>query len=305
MEMLGCLGYIFGKPVRNGMDRINCCFTPHVSGKFISHFKIKAMKSILAFFVSLAIFYSTKGQVIKKLDTVVNTSIEPFSQICYQEIYRVRKFKKDRPFQSSGFLIAPNVVLTAAHNLYSDKWTKVTNITIYPGRYKETYSYDSIELSGELICQNTIMVHPNFYWKRANYDFGIIVIPDSIIKKTKNWPTKSVFTLDTAFVLKQGDTISVAGFPADPKYKYDGSLMTYEVQKCGNVAAKTFSHEFDTQTGNSGSPIWVEINGERKIVGVHTYAVTGTKIDKEYIKMILSWIDKKNLSLTDKISSGK
>lgn len=249
------------------------------------------MKSVLTIIFSFIAICSVKGQTIKKLDTIVNTSVEPFSQICYQEIYRVRKFKKDRPFQSSGFLIAPNVVLTAAHNLYSDKWTKVTNITIYPGRYKDRYSFDSIMLSGEVVCQNSIRVHPNFYWNKPDYDFAIIIIPDSLIKKTKNWPTKSCFSLDTVFVLKQGDTISVAGFPAS--HGYDGSLMTYEVQKCGNVATKSFSHDFDTQTGNSGSPIWVESKGERKIVGVHTYAETGTRIDGKYIQMILDWIDKK------------
>ncbi len=265
---------------------------PDVSGKFVKpHQIIKLMKFIMTMLILVTLCYSAKSQTVKKLDTIVNTSPEPFSQICYQEIFRVRKGRKDRSFQSTGFLIAPNVILTAAHNLYSTKWTKVTNITIYPGRYKETYSYDSIELSGEVICQNSIRVHPNFTWNRPDYDFALIIIPDSILKRTKNWPTKSCFALDTAFILKQGDTISVAGFPAS--HGYDGSLMTYEVQKCANVATKSFSHDFDTQTGNSGSPIWVERDGERKIVGVHTYAVTGTKIDNEYIQMILGWINAK------------
>lgn len=250
------------------------------------------MRLILILLIIAFFFIPTRSQSVKQLDTITKTTLEPFSQICYQEIYRVRKLKKDRTFQSSGFLIAPNVVLTAGHNLYSDTWTKVTNIVIYPGRYKDNYSYDSIELSGESLCQNSIVVHPKYYWNKAAYDFAIIVIPDSLIKKTKNWPSKACFTLDTTYVLKQGDTTSVAGFPAS--HGYDGSLMTYEVQKCGNVNEKTFSHEFDTQTGNSGSPIWVEANGQKKIVGIHTYAVTGTKIDKEYIQMILNWIGQKN-----------
>ncbi len=251
------------------------------------------MRLILTILILTLTFISARSQTVKNLDTVTNIKIEPFSQICYQEIYRVRKFKRDRTYQSTGFLIAPNVVLTAGHNLYSDMWTKVTNITIYPGRYKDNYSFDSIELSGEYLCQNSIVVHPKFYWNKSDYDFAIIIIPDSLIKKTKNWPSKSCFTLDTTNVLKQGDTICVAGFPAS--HGYDGSLMTFEVQKCGNVKDKTFTHDFDTQTGNSGSPIWLETNGQKKIVGVHTYAVTGTKIDKEYIKMILNWIDQKTL----------
>jgi V8-like Glu-specific endopeptidase len=249
------------------------------------------MKHILFLLVAIMLSQVTWSQSFSKLDTITNTSVEPFSQICYQEIFRVRKARVDRTFQSTGFLIAPNVVLTAAHNLYSNSLTKVTNIIIYPGRYKNQYSYDSVEISGEYFCRNSIRVHPNFYWNRINYDFAIIIIPDSLIKKTKRWPTKSCFTLDSTYKLKKGDTIRVAGFPAS--HGYNGSLMTHEIQQCGNVESKSFSHEFDTQTGNSGSPVWVEINGDRKLVGIHTYAEAGTKIDGEYVKLILDWIQKK------------
>lgn len=248
------------------------------------------MKHILLFtIIILYLIQPIKSQSISKLDTIINTKIEPFSQVCYQEIYRVRKGPlKNRPYQSTGFLIAPNIILTAAHNLYSDKWTKVTNIKIFPGRYNNEYSYDSIEISGEKLCQYSIKWHPKFYWNKVDYDFGIIIIPDSIIKKAKNWPSKSCFVLDTAFQLKKGDTINVAGFPAS--HGYNGSLMTFETQLCGDVKNKSLAHEFDTQTGNSGSPIWVESNGQKKIVGVHTYALAGTKIDTEYVKLILNWI---------------
>jgi V8-like Glu-specific endopeptidase len=167
----------------------------------------------------------------------------------------------------------------------------VTEIVIYPGRYKDQYSFDSIRLSGKVVCQNSIAVHPSFSWNRKNYDFGIIVIPDSLLKKTKNWPSKSCFSLDTAYELRGADTISVAGFPASNGY--DGSLMTYEVQKCKAIQNKIFLHDFDTQTGNSGSPVWVENYGKRIIVGVHTYANTGTRIDKEYINLIMEWISQK------------
>ena len=230
------------------------------------------------------------AQLSSKLDTIRNTTVEPFSQVCYLEIFRVRKAKRDRYFQSTGFLIAPNIILTAAHNIYSNSLTKVTNILIYPGRYMEQYSYDSIEIPGETLCQRSIRVHPKFNWNRADFDFGIIIIPDSILKKIKHWPASSCFNLDTNYHLLESESIHVAGFPAS--HGYDGSLMTSQVQQCGKVLTNTFSHEFDTQTGNSGSPIWIETNGRRNIVGIHTYAGVATKIDSKYINLILEWIRK-------------
>jgi V8-like Glu-specific endopeptidase len=52
----------------------------------------------------------------------------------------------------------------------------------------------------------------------------------------------------------------------------------------------TFNHNFDTQTGNSGSPIWVEKDGRKICVGVHTFGGAATKLTKEDIDLIQSWI---------------
>jgi V8-like Glu-specific endopeptidase len=248
------------------------------------------MKRKLILFSALIAYQCASGQVKSKLDTIADIHQEPYSHVCYQEIYRVRKFGIDRSFQSTGFLIAPNVILTAGHNLLSNSLTKVTNIKVFPGRYKNEYAYDSIELSGEFVCQNAIRVYPDFYWNKMDYDFAIIIIPDSLIAKTKHWPKASSFILDSSFVLKENEVIHVAGFPAS--HGYDGSLMTNESQKCGKVNDNNFSHNLDTQTGNSGSPIWVESNGKRIVVGVHTYANVGTKLSEDYIKLIFQWMHK-------------
>ena len=255
------------------------------------------MKQIKRYILISIVLFSFKNQalsqIVAKLDTITETSTEPYNQVCFIETYRVRKFSKNGTFKSTGFFIAPNVILTAGHNLYSNRLTKVTNIKIIPGRYKENSAFDIIELKGELTCQNSIIVHPSFKWNKVNYDFGIIIIPDSLILKTAKWPKSTSFKLDSGVELKIGDTLNVSGFPANNGY--DGSLMTYESQICYNVFENKISHRFKTETGNSGSPIWIIKNEESFIVGVHTYANAGTLIDKKYIELIQNWIEQKTI----------
>lgn|SRR5690606_32474184 len=98
------------------------------------------IKSIALFILLISGCFPVSGQQKIVLDTITNTHVSPFDQICYQEIFRKRKFLKDRSYQSTGFLISQNVVLTAAHNVFSNKLTKVTKITLFPCRHKEQHS---------------------------------------------------------------------------------------------------------------------------------------------------------------------
>lgn len=244
---------------------------------------------ILVLILIFSNYNSANSQTIIALDTITNTKVEPFSQICKIETFRVRKFKKDRSFESTGFFIAPNVILTAAHNLYSNKLTKVVKIKLLPGKYKDQNSYDSIVINGDELSKNLIRVHSKFNWNKVDFDFGIIIIPDSIINRLKNWPKVSSFNLDKTYNLKKGDTLRIAGFPANGGY--DGSIMTYEAQIGKDFSTKKISHSFHTETGNSGSPLWIENGGKKIIIGIHTYTNLATRIDKEYIELIESWIN--------------
>jgi V8-like Glu-specific endopeptidase len=255
---------------------------------------MKDFKIFIIFWIAIIGWQNESfSQVVTKLDTITETTNDPFNQICYIETYRDRIFLRNRTYKSTGFLIAPNVILTAGHNLYSNKLSKVTNIKIVLGRYKENAAFDVIEIKGEFICQNTIIVHPNFKWNRINFDFGIVIIPDSVLENIANWPSTVSFKLDKKYELKIGDTLNVAGFPANNGY--DGSLMTNESQICNNIIENKISHKFNTQTGNSGSPIWVNVNDERLIVGIHTYANSGTLLDKKHIELIQKWIEQKTI----------
>jgi len=243
--------------------------------------------SIVINFLFISLTCSCYAQGVSKLDTIETTNIDPYKCVCYQEIERNGR----TTYMSTGFMIRRNIILTAGHNVFSNAFSQVTNIKIFPGRYKESYPYDSIEISSKSSCRKAINVHPSYRFlkkDRIKYDFAIIIIPESILSKATQWPSSACFEIDGNYDLSKGDKINVAGFPAS--HGYDGSLMTYQNQTCETIYDMTFAHDFDTQTGNSGSPIWVEKNGRKIAVGVHTFGEAGTKLTREDIGMIEKWI---------------
>jgi len=122
------------------------------------------------------------------------------------------------------------------------------------------------------------------------YDFGIIIIPPDVVQSNHKISPAQAFLLDSTYTLKENDTINVAGYPADPDYGFNGEFMTYQRDMCGRIYPKTFYHQLDTYRGNSGSPIWVNVNGKRIIVGVHTFENAGTKLDTEDLNFLYNWL---------------
>lgn len=249
------------------------------------------------FFIFVSTFHlTTFGQLPSKLDTIKQTTVEPFNNIVFLHIYREKIWpKKDGLAKSTGFLVAPNIILTAAHNIHSVGGSRVTSIKIVPGKYFNQTPYDSIQISGEANCTIAIQTHPNYSFtqisrKRIKHDFGIIIIPQQNLPASFQNLTKTAFQLDSNFVLKRGDTLNVAGYPADRGYGFNGDFLTSQTDICSAAYDKTFNHKLGTYRGNSGSPIWVNSNNKRIIVGIHTFRNAGTLLNKENLRLLLSWI---------------
>lgn len=115
--------------------------------------------------------------------------------------------------------------------------SRVTNKKIVPGKYFQQKPYDSIQINGETNCTNAIQTHPNYAFtqssgKRIKHDFGIIIIPQQNLPTSFQNLSKTAFALDSNFILKRGNTLNVAGYPADPEYDYEGDFITFQSDTC-------------------------------------------------------------------------
>lgn len=242
----------------------------------------------------LLLFSSIYGiaQFPTKLEKINNTKAPPYNNICYLNIYRERTWpKKDSPNASTGFFIAPNIILTAAHNIHSVNGSRVTSIEIIPGKNYKEYPHGKLKIKGEKECNAAIRTHPDYSFfqlsgNRIKHDFGIIILPDANFKDLK----KDSFILDGNFALKVGDILNVAGYPADLDYGYNGDFITFQQDTCSYVGNKVFNHHLDTYRGNSGSPIWINNGDKRILVGIHTFGNAGTLLDKENMSLIEEWL---------------
>src|SRR5687768_15894346 len=110
---------------------------------------------------------------------VLNTKDSPYKYIMLLSVERQRK----RTFQGTGFLIAPRVILTAAHNIHhfslfsSPKKIRITPGANYSNKTNEpfgSFKYDRKKLK--------ILTHPSFKGNSTRKsDFGVIILPNDSI----------------------------------------------------------------------------------------------------------------------------
>jgi len=221
---------------------------------------------------------------------VTSTSQQPFNKICHLRVHRKRSLKKNKWYNSTGFFIARNVILTAAHNIHSQGFTKVDFVEINIGQCEDIQLFPAIKLKGLYTCSKSIFT-PKAYklsqkWtKRILNDYGVIIIPDKYIPKDFEWQNE--FQLNKTY--QYHNPMQIGGYPANRKNGNNGKKMYHQQKDIVIKNANVYTHSFDTEGGNSGSPVWDNAN---TVVGIHTFKRSGTLLDEKALKNINKWIEK-------------
>ncbi len=196
---------------------------------------------------------------------VLDSHVAPYSFVCLIEMYRITHEGNPVSFvnRSTGFLIAPNVLLTAGHSL-NETDSRIQRLELYPSQNSQVKSSRKyvVEYPDFVIKKVPEYNNPNCYVKD---DYGVIILKKGNLPDWTNahfdWQ-ESIYANATPNI---GETIRIAGYPID---KPDFEMW----EEAGGVVETTnhcLLHPFTTTKRNSGSPIWTEENGKPKVVAIH------------------------------------
>lgn len=207
---------------------------------------------------------------------VGNTTSYPWRAIAHLEIAAA----DGNNFTCTGWFIGPHTVATAGHCVYlRDNGGWANSIRVIPGRNGNSLPYGS--------------QYGSYFWSvkgwtndgDSDYDYGAIILPNNNLGNATGWfgfASYSFFTL-------LGMGVNTAGYPGDKAY----GTMWFDYGHIYWVGSRRIQYDMDTAGGQSGSPVWRLIDGNRYGVAVHTNGGdvfnSGTRITDEVFNNFKNW----------------
>ena len=181
---------------------------------------------------------------------LVEATSNPYRMICRLHI------KHDgNSYVGSGFFISPRLVITSGHCVFKEsKWA--SSIAVIPGAnglgdktpFGKDYSVKLRSVKG---------------WtkrKKREYDYGAIYLKDNSLynRVRSHFNFRDIFSND----------VRNSGYPNTRQRNYQQWEYTGQLSRIGT---RLVEYNFDTNGGNSGSPVFYKKNERYIAVGVHSF----------------------------------
>lgn len=188
---------------------------------------------------------------------VRRTTVSPYNSVCHIE----RDFGTGRLSGCSAFLVAPRLLLTAGHCLFSPSRRRPPRgIRISPGRNGANRPFGAQWASAWF-------AHPQFFKAfDPRYDYGVILLPKPFAGLTPAFVPRALSTARLARV-RQRHPLRIAGFPSD---KPRGQMWDH-TEQLDRISKRVLHYSVDTCPGHSGAPVWMRSRtGSALVLAIHT-----------------------------------
>lgn len=191
---------------------------------------------------------------------VTDTTQRPYRQIVHLEV----QYPNFGYQVGTGVMVGPDLILTAAHNVYNYKTGEWANeVYASPGRRDieeppyGVYDADSFAILSGFQAQGA-----------GQYDMALIKLSQQVDSR--------VGQLEMAKTAVVGQRVQVPGFPFETAAKqYFMYTMFGEIQ---SISEKILYYQIDTERGQSGSPV---VNDKGQVIGIH---IAGFTSGDQYVK---------------------
>lgn len=179
----------------------------------------------------------------------------------------------DGVYTCSGYFVAPDIVMTAAHCLYDSAFSAdgyATTVEVTPGRDGTNKPYGSQITTDFSVANGYINVGSN------HYDWGLVYMPDATLGNQVGW-----FTYEVAAQSLVDTTVNLSGYPADK----GGSTQWHEfglVTELNEIIYGSLSYDIYTASGQSGAPVWTYDGTTSSVVATHTLGKGSTACYQNY-----------------------
>jgi glutamyl endopeptidase len=208
---------------------------------------------------------------------ITATTSNPWRWICALRI----KAKDGSNWIGTGWLVGPRTVITAGHCIFiHNRGGWVSSVEVIPGMNGAQRPY------GSGVATSFRSVSGWTQNQNRNFDYGAIILPSNKAFGNQLGFFGYAALGDSSL---QGITLNLSGYPGD---KPSGTQW-FHARAASALTARTIVYNIDTAGGQSGSPVWRVLNGQRHAVGIHTNGSpsgnSATRIVKEVFDNIKMW----------------
>jgi hypothetical protein len=201
-----------------------------------------------------------------------------YESVCHLDVKRSYALGiVSKNWSSTAALYRGRYLITAAHNVASDLWSRVSRINVSCG----TARFTEAAIDAQGLRRDAIWVARGYSLRRGMperhcTDYAVVRLPEPITATYR-------FELGT---FREGDDaqVTVAGYPGayDGDYPGDAANMDGDHLFSGSASARAsrlgylIDYGVLTNTGVSGGPVWVMRGGTPTLVGVHVGGTDAT-----------------------------